>query len=96
MLRYVGRRFAGLALVLLIVLTLVFFMLRAAPGGPAEAYLGMNPTPEKIAEVERRLGLDQPIFETYQSRFAPNLFTPYQPESLEDAGRYLAGRSRWR
>ncbi|MDA0633286.1 hypothetical protein OUY22_07620 [Nonomuraea sp. MCN248] len=36
------------------------------------------------------------IFEGYQSRFAPNLFTPYQPESLEDAGRYLDGESRWR
>ncbi|TXK34024.1 ABC transporter permease [Nonomuraea sp. C10] len=72
MLRYVGRRVAGLALVLLIVLTLVFFMLRAAPGGPAEAYLGMNPTPEKVAEVERRLGLDQPIWVQYGT-FVGNL-----------------------
>ncbi|MEV4838764.1 nitrilase-related carbon-nitrogen hydrolase [Nonomuraea sp. NPDC049486] len=36
------------------------------------------------------------IFDAYRSRFAPNLFTPYQPESLEDAGRYLDGKSRWR
>ncbi|MDA0633285.1 ABC transporter permease [Nonomuraea sp. MCN248] len=74
MLRYVGRRVAGLALVLLIVLTLVFFMLRAAPGGSAEAYLGMNPTPEKVAEVERRLGLDQPIWVQYGT-FVGNLLT---------------------
>jgi len=39
--------------------------------------------------------LYRPIFEKYTSRFEPNLFTPYQPDSLEDAGRYLNGRSRW-
>ncbi|MEV0973507.1 ABC transporter permease [Microtetraspora glauca] len=72
MLRYVGRRVAGLALVLLIVLTLVFFMLRAAPGGPVDAYLGMNPTPEKRAEVEHRFGLDQPIWVQY-AKFLGNL-----------------------
>ncbi|WP_106398829.1 ABC transporter permease [Actinocorallia populi] len=74
MLRYVGRRVAGLALVLLIVLTLVFFMLRAAPGGPVDAYLGMNPTPEKRAEVEHRFGLDQPIWVQYV-KFLGNLLS---------------------
>ncbi|WP_030909626.1 ABC transporter permease [Streptosporangium amethystogenes] len=72
MLRYVGRRVAGLALVLIIVLTLVFFMLRAAPGGPVDAYLGMNPTPEKRAEVEHRFGLDQPLWVQY-AKFLGNL-----------------------
>ncbi|MEV0973502.1 nitrilase-related carbon-nitrogen hydrolase [Microtetraspora glauca] len=40
--------------------------------------------------------LYRPVFERYRSRFEPNLYTPYQPVSLEDAGAYLNGRSRWR
>ncbi|MFA1550291.1 nitrilase-related carbon-nitrogen hydrolase [Actinomadura chokoriensis] len=40
--------------------------------------------------------LYRPVFEQYRSRFEPNLYTPYQPHDLRDAGRYLNGRSRWR
>lgn len=63
--RYILRRIVGLVVVLLLVLTLVFFMLHAAPGGPETAYLGTNPTPEKRAAVLARLGLDQPLSTQY-------------------------------
>ena len=37
-----------------------------------------------------------PVFERYRSNYPPNLFTPYQPEDMRDAKKYLAGKSRWR
>ncbi|MGW5156316.1 nitrilase-related carbon-nitrogen hydrolase [Nonomuraea wenchangensis] len=40
--------------------------------------------------------LYRPVFDRYRSRFEPNLYTPYQPTGLEDAGSYLRGKSRWR
>ncbi|MFA1550286.1 ABC transporter permease [Actinomadura chokoriensis] len=89
MLRYLGRRVAGLALVLFVVLTLVFFMLRAAPGSPADAYLGMNPTPEKRAAVEHRFGLDQPIWTQY-AKFVGNLLRGDLGDSLF-SGRPVTG-----
>lgn len=36
------------------------------------------------------------VFNTYQEQYAPNLFSAYQPTSLEDAGRYLKDKSRWK
>lgn len=36
------------------------------------------------------------VFDTYKERYAPNLFSEYQPSSLEDAGRYLKDKSRWK
>jgi predicted amidohydrolase len=40
--------------------------------------------------------LFMPVYQKYQNAYGPNLFTPYQPESLEDAKRYLNGKSRWK
>lgn len=74
MARYIARRLIGLLLVLVLVLTMVFFMLHAAPGGPETAYLGTNPTPEKRAAVMRQLGLDQPLWNQYLS-FLRSIFT---------------------
>jgi ABC-type dipeptide/oligopeptide/nickel transport system permease component len=37
-------------------------LLRHAAGEPAVRFAGKQPTPELIAEVERQLGLDKPLF----------------------------------
>ena len=37
-----------------------------------------------------------PTYETYRSKYPPNIFTPYQPGTIEDAGRYLKDKSRWK
>ena len=39
--------------------------------------------------------LVMPVYERYRSRYGPNLFSDYQPQSAEDAGRYLADKARW-
>jgi peptide/nickel transport system permease protein len=43
----------------------VFFMVRAIPGDPAQILLGQTATPEAVREIRTRLGLDEPIIVQY-------------------------------
>ncbi|OZM73339.1 peptide ABC transporter permease [Amycolatopsis antarctica] len=65
MLRFIVRRLLQAIPTLLVLSILVFAWLRALPGGPASALLGDKATPEKIAQLNAILGLDQPIFVQY-------------------------------
>jgi peptide/nickel transport system permease protein len=47
--------------VLIGVSIIVFVMVRAIPGDPAQILLGQAATPELVAEVRDRLGLDEPL-----------------------------------
>ncbi|MCY3725123.1 MAG: ABC transporter permease [Rhodobacteraceae bacterium] len=61
------RRLFGMGMVVLIVLTIAFFIVRLAPGDPAALMLGPDATPEQAEELRSRLGLDQPIVIQYAS-----------------------------
>ena len=61
MLAYILRRLAGMLLVMLIVAAVVFVIARVVPGDPAAVMLGAAATPEDIAALRGRLGLDQPL-----------------------------------
>src|SRR5437763_15807399 len=61
MLRFVVRRLLQAIPTLLVLSILVFAWLRVLPGGPAGALLGDKATPQKLADMNRILGLDQPI-----------------------------------
>ncbi|MCY4308063.1 MAG: ABC transporter permease [Rhodobacteraceae bacterium] len=65
--RYLIRRLFGMGMVVLIVLTIAFFIVRLAPGDPAALMLGPDATPEQAEELRSRLGLDQPIIIQYAS-----------------------------
>jgi peptide/nickel transport system permease protein len=65
MLRFIVRRLLQAIPTLLLLSILVFAWLRSLPGGPAGALLGDKATPEKIANLNHILGLDQPIFVQY-------------------------------
>lgn len=65
MLRYVIRRIAQMAGVVIVLSMLLFLWLRSLPGGPVSAILGERATPESRARLERVLGLDQPIYVQY-------------------------------
>ncbi len=56
-----------MGMVVLIVLTIAFFIVRLAPGDPAALMLGPDATPEQAEELRSRLGLDQPIIIQYAS-----------------------------
>ena len=40
---------------------IVFVMVRAIPGDPAQIMLGQTATPERVQEIRERLGLDEPL-----------------------------------
>lgn len=62
---YIIKRLVGLAIVVFLVLTIAFVIVRLAPGDPAALMLGPEATPEDAAELRARLGLDRPILVQY-------------------------------
>ncbi|MET0605751.1 MAG: ABC transporter permease [Beijerinckiaceae bacterium] len=66
-LRFVLSRLLELAIVLFGVSLIVFLMIRLIPGDAVAIMLGANTevTPDRIAELRGRLGLDRPIVEQY-------------------------------
>jgi peptide/nickel transport system permease protein len=43
----------------------VFFMVRAIPGDPAQIMLGQQATQEQVQQVREKMGLDKPVFVQY-------------------------------
>jgi peptide/nickel transport system permease protein len=62
---YSVRRIFSLIPVLLGLSLIVFFMIRAIPGDPAQVILGQLATKDAIADLTRELGLDQPWYVQY-------------------------------
>ena len=61
MLRFLARRLLLAIPVLLGVATLVFALLHLVPGDPVQAMLGDAASPQSVAELRGRLGLDRPL-----------------------------------
>jgi peptide/nickel transport system permease protein len=62
---YILKRLGGMVVVVFLVLTIAFVIVRLAPGDPAALMLGPDATPEDAAALRQRLGLDQPILVQY-------------------------------
>lgn len=69
---FINRIFQMIPTVIIITV-LVFFMVRLIPGDPAEIMLGLKATPEKIAMLNERWGLDKPMHEQF-FLFIRNIF----------------------
>lgn len=63
--RAVVKRVVALVPLLLVVSFVVYALLLLTPGDPAITLAGDNPTPEQIAAVRTRLGLDDPLVVQY-------------------------------
>lgn len=63
--RYLAARIALTVPMLVILLTLVFLVLRVAPGDPIQATLGDRLSAEQIDERRAELGLDDPLIVQY-------------------------------
>jgi peptide/nickel transport system permease protein len=59
--RYIARRLMLLVPAWLIMGALAFTLIRLIPGDPAAVLLGMEATPQAVAELRARLGLDRPL-----------------------------------
>lgn len=65
MTRFVLRRLAQLVPVLLLASLGIWAIIYAVPGSPVGLLVGENATPEQIAAVTQRLGLDRPFLAQY-------------------------------
>ncbi|MDW0110823.1 ABC transporter permease [Sporosarcina aquimarina] len=81
MLSYIGKRLFQLIPVLLGMTFVVFMMIRAIPGNPAQTILGQQATPEAVAALNAKLGLDQPWYTQFFS-YLKGLFTGDLGESM--------------
>jgi peptide/nickel transport system permease protein len=69
--RFLARRCLQALPLLLVISTLVFALIHAAPGGPLAIYLSNpNVRPEDIERLRRALGLDRPLWNQYWSWLA--------------------------
>jgi peptide/nickel transport system permease protein len=63
--RYFIKKIVTLIVLLLLVSITVFFVLFVLPGDPAQIILGLNATPETLANLRAELGLDKPFWNQY-------------------------------
>jgi peptide/nickel transport system permease protein len=63
--RFLLRRVLLTIPVLVGVATLVFSLIHLVPGDPVQAMLGESASPQEIAQLRARLGLDRPLFVQY-------------------------------
>ena len=61
MLKFMVKRLALAVVIALLSVTLLFIIVHLIPGDPARTMLGPRATPELIADLEVRMGLDQPL-----------------------------------
>jgi peptide/nickel transport system permease protein len=59
------RRLSTSITSLILLVTIVFFMIYATPGGPAYSILGLRASPAAVAALNHQMGLDHPIWQQY-------------------------------
>ena len=69
MFTYIARRAAGTIPVIILISLLVFMLVQAAPGDPADLLLSDEASKEDIEEARKRWGLDQPVYIQYGKFF---------------------------
>ena len=65
MLQFIARRLLLAIPILVAVLSLVFFVVRMAPGDPAQVILGDAASQESLDSLRHELGLDRPVLIQY-------------------------------
>ena len=65
MLRLISRRLLQAVPMVIVVSALTFVLAALIPGDPAATILGTQATQEQLAELDRQLGFDQPIWTQY-------------------------------
>lgn len=61
MYRYILKRLGGGLIVMFVVATMVFVIVRVIPGDPAAIMLGPDATAADVASLRERMGLDEPL-----------------------------------
>jgi peptide/nickel transport system permease protein len=83
---YLAARLLLAPLMLWTIVTLVFFLLKATPGDPADAFLGNRASEEVKAELRQQLGLNRPVYVQYFS-YLFNLLQGDFGKSITSSGK---------
>ena len=89
MLHYIGKRLLHLIPVLLGMTFIVFMIIRAIPGDPAQVILGQQATAEATAALREKLGLNNPWYVEYFN-YLKDLITFDLGESLRTSQPIVA------
>jgi len=65
LLKYITYRLLSSVVMIFIMVTLVFFLLRVLPGDPVQALTGGKAPPEVVKQLKEQLGLNLPIYKQY-------------------------------
>lgn len=63
--RHIAKSLVGLIVTLLVISFVIFLVMEAVPGDPAEIMLGTSAAPDTLAALRHQLGLDQPFMVRY-------------------------------
>src|SRR5688500_4146562 len=80
MARYIIRRSIGVVVILAVISVITFGIFFLIPANPALQACGKGCNPERLAEIEAKLGLDKPVFiawpvtDSQYGKFAKGLF----------------------
>ncbi|MCR4828808.1 MAG: ABC transporter permease [Bacteroidales bacterium] len=88
--RYIGQKILYGFLVILGVVTLVFFLFNILPGDPARMMLGQRADAESIEMIRRDLGSDQPVAKQYLAYLNDLSPISFHNNSDEESYWYLA------
>ena len=67
MYKYIFNRIALMGLIMLIVCSITFFIVRWLPGDPVFLWVGDHPTKEQIEKARKDFGFNEPIYKQYLS-----------------------------
>src|SRR6476659_2478290 len=65
MVRHIARRLLLAIPTLLAVFTIIFIIVRVAPGDPATVVLGDNASEQAVDALRERMGLNEPLWKQY-------------------------------
>ena len=65
MIRYFIKRSILMLVVLIVVITITFFVSHYLPGDPTALWVGNHPTPQQIEKAREDLGLNQSMLKQY-------------------------------
>lgn len=69
-----SKRLFSSLIILFLIVTLVFVLIRISPGDPAQKYISPKLSPELAEQIRKSYNLDQPITDQY-IKFIQNIFT---------------------
>lgn len=87
MLKYIGKRFVMAVITVFIVATVTFFAMNLVPGGPFMSEKALSP--EAMAALEEKYGLDKPLSEQYVT-YMKGLLKGDFGDSAKQRGRSVA------